>query len=63
MDVYFSLSLQPKAGRSVAAIFIAEESPDSKGSCTSEREDIREGMVMEKKKTVRQLTDKGEKVV
>jgi hypothetical protein len=39
-----------------------EESPDNKGHCASERGDIREGMVTEKKITVPTCRDKGEKV-
>lgn len=39
-----------------------EESPDNKGHCASERGDIREGMVTEKKITVPACRDKGEKV-
>ena len=39
-----------------------EESPDNTGHCTSEREDIREGMQAKKKITVPTSWDKGEKV-
>ncbi len=42
---------------------IAEESPDSTGNGTSEREDVRESMITEKKTTALFIQGKGEKVV